>query len=276
MKLVLLSLFCAVLGLLNAWPENPQRRRPWWNQLPRTIGARSVVESSSRIVGGVAVNITEFPYQISLSSASGSHMCGGSIIGSRWILTAGHCAFSSEKPLQQVRIGSTDRTSGGKVLRLDRVVQHPQYDSYAIDYDFALLELKQDLLFDESNQAVELPRQDEELADGSLCRVSGWGNTQNVQESSRYLRAADVPSVNQEQCATAYESFGGITERMLCAGYKEGGKDACQGDSGGPLVSGGKLVGVVSWGLGCAQPNYPGVYSRVASVRSWIEEITGI
>ncbi|XP_058835106.1 trypsin-1-like [Topomyia yanbarensis] len=274
MKLFLAVLFGVLLGLSNAFPEHPQRPRPWWNPLSRLNLLKSL-KPTSRIVGGYAVNITDFPYQISLSSWGG-HQCGGSIIGPRWILTAGHCAFSSDKPSQRVRVGSTDRTKGGLLLGLERVVQHPEYDSGTIDYDFSLLQLEQDLLFNENNQAIELPEQDEELSDGALCRVSGWGNTQNVQESSRYLRAADVPSVNQEDCDAAYENFGGITPRMLCAGYREGGKDACQGDSGGPLVSGGKLVGVVSWGYGCAQPNYPGVYSRVASVRSWIKEVTGI
>lgn len=81
-----------------------------------------------------------------------------------------------------------------------------------------------------------------------------------------------MPIVNQEICAKAYKNFGTITDRMICAGYDKGGKDACQGDSGGPLVVDNVLVGVVSWGYDCAQPNYPGVYSRVASVRNWISE----
>lgn len=85
-----------------------------------------------------------------------------------------------------------------------------------------------------------------------------------------------MPIVNQESCSRAYASFNGITDRMICAGYTEGGKDACQGDSGGPLVANGTLVGIVSWGYGCANANYPGVYSRVAAARDWVRERSGV
>lgn len=104
------------------------------------------------------------------------------------------------------------------------------------------------------------------------------GNTQNSNESSETLRAAIVPIVNQAYCNKQYD--GAITPRMICAGIQEGGKDSCQGDSGGPLVDENngnlRLVGVVSFGRGCAQPNYPGVYARVTSVRKWIKTVSGI
>lgn len=106
--------------------------------------------------------------------------------------------------------------------------------------------------------------------------MTGWGNTQSSTESTFWLRSANVPAVNQTKCSDAYREFGGVTDRMICAGYEKGGKDACQGDSGGPLVYENKLVGVVSWGYGCARPNYPGVYSRVASVRDWIKAQSGV
>lgn len=219
------------------------------------------------------MDIEDVPYQVSVLSY-GSHTCGGSIISPRWVLTAGHCASTTDNPWLQLRAGSTDRNKGGQVLKLNRVVQHPSYDPSTIDYDFSLLELAEELQLNTKLGMVTLPEQDELVEDGTLCRVSGWGSTQNSQESSRYLRAANVPSVNQEECKAAYANFGGITSRMLCAGYKHGGKDACQGDSGGPLVSNDTLVGVVSWGFGCAQAGYPGVYSRVASVRNWIREVS--
>lgn len=85
-----------------------------------------------------------------------------------------------------------------------------------------------------------------------------------------------VPLVENEECASSYLGYGDITERMLCAGYKAGQKDACQGDSGGPLVANGVLIGVVSWGAGCARPGLPGVYTNLADpgLRVWISTVT--
>ena len=82
-----------------------------------------------------------------------------------------------------------------------------------------------------------------------------------------------MPAITNSECNTAYG--GGITDSMICAGYLgEGGKDACQGDSGGPFVcaNGTKSViaGVVSWGYGCAEAQYPGVYARVTAALDWI------
>lgn len=81
-----------------------------------------------------------------------------------------------------------------------------------------------------------------------------------------------VPLIKQEACAAAYENFQQLTERMLCAGIPKGGKDSCQGDSGGPLMVKNQLIGVVSWGKGCARPNYPGVYARLTVLKDWIEK----
>ncbi|PSN36617.1 Trypsin-1, partial [Blattella germanica] len=94
--------------------------------------------------------------------------------------------------------------------------------------------------------------------------------------SSTTLRQVTVPIVADSTCNSNYAAYGGITARMICAGSTSGGRDACQGDSGGPLVAGGQLVGVVSWGVGCARPSYPGVYAKVSNLRSWISQQTGV
>ncbi|KAH8378200.1 hypothetical protein KR093_010014 [Drosophila rubida] len=225
-----------------------------------------------RIVGGVEASIEEYPYQISLQRTY--HMCGGSLIGEGVVLTAAHCVDSSTAFSAKVRIGSTRKESGGVLVPIKRVHRHPKYNPQIIDYDFAVLELQSYNATNVTQAFVQLPEQNDDIADGTLVTISGWGNTQSAVESDVVLRAVIVPKVNQTLCDVAYG--GGITERMLCAGLSEGGKDACQGDSGGPLVADGTLWGVVSWGYGCARPEYPGVYSRVASVREWIASVSGI
>jgi trypsin len=112
---------------------------------------------------------------------------------------------------------------------------------------------------------------------GTSSVVSGWGTESSGSSSlPTQLRAVTVNIVSTSQCNSAYSSYGGITDRMICAAVTGGGKDACQGDSGGPLVVGNTLVGLVSWGVGCAEASYPGVYSNVAALRSFISQETGV
>lgn len=246
-----------------------------------------------KIVGGLPITIQDASYQISLQTRN-FHICGGSVISENFVLTAAHCTSGQSASSLTIRAGSDLYRSGGVVVRVEKILQHEKFDYSKIDFDFSLLKLAAPLNFSDLIQPIALPSQDEIVEDDSLCIVTGWGNTQNSQESRDKLRAAYVPSVNQAECDAAYRNFGGITDRMICAGYKSGGKDACQGlllerrllrrflnylftgDSGGPLVSGEKLVGVVSWGYGCAIAGYPGVYSRVAAARDWIKEKSGV
>ncbi|XP_065077903.1 trypsin 5G1-like [Ochlerotatus camptorhynchus] len=263
MKSFVMCLAIAVVSVSCAVSE-----QPWWN--PNSI---------SRIVGGVEVDIEDVPYQISLRGWDGSHICGGSIISSRWVLTAGHCTpWSDQGYKYSIRAGSSNKNNG-KEFKLKRIIKHPWYEEhrglYSVEYDFSLLELKEEMPFDSTRSPIDLPAQYEQVNNGARCRVSGWGDTKTWSESTAILRAVYVHVIDQYRCNRTYEGFGNVRPSMICAGYWEGGKDACQGDSGGPLASGGKLIGVVSWGYGCAEEGFPGVYSRVASVRDWIREETG-
>lgn len=272
--------FCILVSVLlvsaygSVLPESdlllPTLPRPRYGQYNAVASPRG-----NRIVGGFEIDITDAPHQVSLQSR-GSHICGGSIISPNWVLTAAHCTDGASVSNLRVRVGSTKHASGGEVVSISRIVQHPQFSYSTIDYDYSLLQLAKSLSLSNSSQVIALPEQNEPVPDGTLCEVSGWGNTQSITQSRDKLRAAYVPSYNQAQCNKAYNMYGGVTDRMICAGFQQGGKDACQGDSGGPLVANGKLVGVVSWGLGCAQPNYPGVYSRVAAARDWIRSNSGV
>nr|ABM26904.1 trypsin 1 [Lutzomyia longipalpis] len=226
-----------------------------------------------RIVGGFEVDVRHVPYQVSLQTSG--HFCGGSIVSHNFVFTAAHCTDGQDASHLKVRVGSNEHGAGGDFFKVKKVHQHPLFNYQTVDYDFSLLELEESITFNSVRYPVRLPEKDDDVYDGALLLVSGWGNTQNSQESNKHLRATVVPKYNDEQCNKAYTQYGGITKTMICAGFEEGGKDACQGDSGGPLTHGDVLVGVVSWGFGCAQPKYPGVYSRVSSVREWVHEVVG-
>ncbi|XP_052898221.1 trypsin-3-like isoform X1 [Anopheles moucheti] len=268
---ILLALLVTVVACVQA---QASVRHRFVRPLPRFL-PKPQYGAGHRIVGGFEINVSDAPYQVSLQYFN-SHRCGGSVLNNKWVLTAAHCTVGIAPTSLAVRVGSSEHASGGAVVSVARAVEHPNYDDSTIDFDFSLLELKDELTFSDQVQPVALPEQDEPVEDGTMTTVSGWGNTQSSTESNAVLRAANVPTVNQQECENAYELSGGITDRMLCAGYQQGGKDACQGDSGGPLVADGTLVGVVSWGAGCAQAGYPGVYSRVASVRDWVRENSGV
>uniref|UniRef100_A0A1Q3EVA0 trypsin n=1 Tax=Culex tarsalis TaxID=7177 RepID=A0A1Q3EVA0_CULTA len=229
---------------------------------------------AGKIVGGFKIDVVDVPYQVSLQR-NNRHHCGGSIIDERWVLTAAHCTENTNASIYSVRVGSSEHATGGHLVPVKAVHNHPDYDYEVTEYDFSLLELGEALKYDHAVQPVDLVR--EEPADESLSLVSGWGDTKSLEESTDILRAVVVPLVNREECAEAYKNDQPVTESMICAGFaKEGGKDACQGDSGGPLVVDGQLAGVVSWGKGCAKPRYPGVYSNVAYVRDWIKQVANV
>ncbi|XP_017773899.1 PREDICTED: trypsin-7-like [Nicrophorus vespilloides] len=227
-----------------------------------------------RIVGGETVVIEDFPYQLSLQYY-GSHICGASIVSKNFAVTAAHCTNGSPASTLSVRAGSSIKGSGGQVVQVKAVYQNPKFNNYNIDYDISVLELSEPLNFGAGAQPVGLPRLNQEVPAGSDSVVSGWGALTEGGGSPSQLQAVHVGIISQEECKKAYGDSA-ITDRMICAGVNGGGKDACQGDSGGPLVVDGQLVGIVSWGYGCARPTSPGVYSSVSNMRDYITENAGI
>jgi trypsin len=155
---------------------------------------------------------------------------------------------------------------------------HPEYESYDLDFDFAVMKLAKVAEFPKNVNFIKLPNENDKIVDGEETFVSGWGATLNNNEDSEYLRAVEVPLISLERCRKSFEYAFTLTDRMLCAGFPEGKKDSCKGDSGGPMkrIKDNVLIGLVSWGHKCAFPNKPGVYSRVSYVRAWIKKITDL
>ncbi|XP_014236172.1 trypsin-1-like [Trichogramma pretiosum] len=230
-----------------------------------------------RIVGGEEASIENHPWLVSLQ-ALGFHVCGGSIISETLVLTAAHCTKYSVKWLS-VRTASSTKQAGGVVHRVDEILRHELYatNSFGIPVnDLAILRLRTSIDFDAGSRPISLFDYAEDVAEGSLLTITGWGSLGEGGPATETLRSVQVPVVSKARCGETYEMWGGLPEGQICAAYAEGGKDTCQGDSGGPLVLDGRQAGIVSWGNGCAKKGYPGVYTEIAYFRNWISEKTGI
>ncbi|KAF0289471.1 Trypsin-7 [Amphibalanus amphitrite] len=241
-----------------------------------------VANRASRIVGGVQTEVNEYPWQAGLVSTGGSRTwCGGTVINNRYVLTAAHCTADLQSAseiqvlLREHRIGTSD---GEIRYSVAQIIDHPSYtNASGSGYDFSLLKLSSTIDFSSLDNKVApacLPTGGE-FANVSAI-VSGWGTTSSGGSQATVLREVTVQTMTNDQCRRAYGST--INSSMLCAGDDDGGKDSCQGDSGGPLVTdvSGRytLIGVVSWGYGCGDVGFPGVYARVTEVTSWIQQKT--
>ena len=180
-----------------------------------------------------------------------------------------------------VRILEHDRNSTTEAdtqeFKVDRVMKHSGYSTFNYNNDIALVRLKEPIRFVGKARPVCLPDKSKTFA-GVKGVVTGWGAIKEAGDVSQTLQEVMVPILSNTECRASKYPSRRITDNMLCAGYKEGSKDSCQGDSGGPLhvVNNDTydIVGVVSWGEGCAQPGYPGVYSRVNRYLTWIKRNT--
>ncbi|CAL8340321.1 trypsin-1 [Gadus morhua] len=227
------------------------------------IGVAFAIEDD-KIVGGYECQKHSQAHQVSLNS--GYHFCGGSLVSKDWVVSAAHCYKSRiEVRLGEHNIRVTEGTE--QFISSSRVIRHPNYSSYNIDNDVMLIKLRTPATLNQYVQTVALPAAC--AAAGTMCTVSGWGDTMSSTDDSDKLQCLDLPILSGQDCDNSYPGM--ITQSMFCAGYLEGGKDSCQGDSGGPLVCDGELQGVVSWGYGCAERDYPGVYAKVCQLSDWLE-----
>ncbi|XP_050323036.1 trypsin eta-like [Bactrocera neohumeralis] len=228
--------------------------------------------NQNRIIGGDDVSIVHYAHQVSLrrktcQECAYLHLCGGNILNEDTILTAAHCVIDRDIRNFTVVAGTGQRTGGdGTVMLIEKIVTHERYNASITDYDVALLFLATPLTLDGVfTTMIQLVQSTPEI--GAKATITGWGTLSEGGVAALQLQAANV--FVRAQCSAAYGDR--FTAAMLCAAAKDSGKDACQMDAGGPLLVENQLAGIISWAIGCARPESPGVYVNVSHVRQWIE-----
>ena len=230
-------------------------------------------------MGGQPAEKNEYSWLVALAfKFSDSPFCGGSLISSNTVLTAAHC---EEAPaFFRVHIAEHDVTTNDGEMRIDvtQWISHPGYDAFSAnsyDLDFAIVRLARDVTFSSTVSPICLPNPRQNY-DQREAVVAGWGTLESGGSSPNVPHEVSLSTITNQQCITGTDYPPNlISVSMICA--QGPGKDSCQGDSGGPLMAyegGGRyfsVIGIVSWGFGCALPTAPGVYSRVTDQLQWIQ-----
>ena len=282
-RLALMSAMC-VLAATPASTRQDAPSRNWMSEfvearvsqmtLRATRGRSGLLEP--KIVGGTVAGAADNPFQVALlqkniSNSRQAQFCGGTLVKANVVVTAAHC--SDFLSVAQVQVLTGTRRLDGTGTRRDvaSIKVHPNWNPQTFNNDVAVWKLSSEV-----TGITFATLATDDGAVGANLLATGWGTLNEGGALPIDLMKVEVPLVDRSNCNDANSYNGAITDAMLCAGRDQGGKDTCQGDSGGPLTRGAGntvLTGITSWGIGCARPNYYGVYTRVsqAGIRTFIQ-----
>jgi len=230
--------------------------------------------AEEKIIGGSVVTPHSEPYILSLQR-SGSHFCGATMVSTSHGICASHCYYAANSVTAVAGAHNIKKNESQQQKKvLSKFTKHPSYNSRTQQNDISVLAFSSNFSQNNNVKPISMPSQqnNEWLPSGARVHVCGWGNTST--NGSNYpdeLHCVNVNIVKMATCNGRTHYNGGILDGMFCAGVAGGGKDACQGDSGGPTTYNNQVIGATSWGYGCAEALYPGVYTDVAHYRNWID-----
>ncbi|XP_036110596.1 serine protease 56 [Molossus molossus] len=268
-----------------AGPGRPRPQGPLLRDSPesgpcgeRRPGPVNVTQAHGRIVGGSAAQPGAWPWLVRLQLGR-QPVCGGVLVAASWVLTAAHCfAGAPNELLWTVTLAEGRRGQQAAEVPVNRILPHPKFDPRTFHNDLALVQLWTPVSPAGAARPVCLPQGPREPPAGTACAIAGWGALFEDGPEAEVVREARVPLLSADTCRRALGP-GLRPSTMLCAGYLAGGIDSCQGDSGGPLTCSEPdprprevLYGITSWGDGCGEPGKPGVYTRVAVFKDWLQK----
>ncbi|XP_013804503.2 granzyme A [Apteryx mantelli] len=231
------------------------------------------------IIGGDEVTPHSKPFMALIKGKNGP-VCGGALIKPNWVLTAAHC----ETKKSNVILGAhswAKKERQQQRFQIAKRIPYPCYCPNTKENDLMLLQLKKRAKLNKAVDVIQLPNSGVDPKPETSCTVAGWGQTQNKEKkASSTLRAVNVTIINRRICNDwkHYNGSPNITENMICAGSKTGGKDSCFGDSGGPLICNNVMVGITSFGKAkkCGVVDGPGIYTRLTKQYVlWIRKTIG-
>lgn len=246
---------------------------------PEQRGCGLATKQFPKITGGRPADPGEWPWMAALlTRGPDKAFCGGVLITDRHVLTVAHCVMKYRRDELFVRLGEYDfkryDETRARDFKVIEIRAHEHYDKTTYENDIAILKISRPTLFTSYIWPICMPPLGESW-EGYNGIVTGWGSQFFGGPHAYTLMEVTVPIWNQRKCEEAFVHR--IPSSVVCAGAYEGGRDSCQGDSGSPLMvhlpnNRWAVVGLVSWGMRCGEPNYPGVYTRVGSYIEWIME----
>ncbi|KAH8312025.1 hypothetical protein KR044_009042 [Drosophila immigrans] len=224
------------------------------------------------IVGGQNAAEGEAPYQISLQTLAGSHLCGGAILAQRWILTAGHCVSGWPADRLQVAMGSIRITEPGAIHYPSAIYLHCNYAAPKYHNDIALLQLNESIVYDALTQPVPVATEFTPVGTSRIV-FTGWGSQSAAGSTPNYMQRVHQNRISREDCDARLSEYDDVQlgPGHLCA-LRQVNVGACHGDTGGPLVHDGQLIGVLNFLVPCAK-GVPDVFMDVRYYTDWMRQV---